>query len=76
MCHPGCATEGSECVWCDIEKKAVWVNGCFDVLHRGHLELFKFCKQIAGRDVEETFSTLQADLEMAERYNLKIKRGM
>ena len=30
----------------------VWTNGCFDVLHRGHLELFKFCKQIAGRDRE------------------------
>ena len=30
----------------------VWTNGCFDVLHRGHLELFKFCKQIAGRDGE------------------------
>ena len=30
----------------------VGTNGCFDVLHRGHLELFKFCKQIAGRDGE------------------------
>ena len=30
----------------------VWTNGCFDVLHRGHLELFKFCKQMAGRDGE------------------------
>jgi len=32
--------------------KISFVNGCFDVLHRGHLELFKFCKQIAGADGE------------------------
>ena len=29
-----------------MEEKIIWTNGCFDILHVGHIELFKYAKSM------------------------------
>ena len=29
--------------------KSIWTNGCFDILHRGHIELFRYAKSLGDR---------------------------
>ncbi len=41
-----------------MKKITVFTNGCFDILHRGHIELFKYSKKIGtylvvGIDTDE-----------------------
>ena len=31
--------------------KTVFTNGCFDIVHRGHLELLQFCKTVGDKVV-------------------------
>ena len=44
----------------------VFTNGCFDILHRGHIELFKYCKSlgnklIVGIDSDKRVKYLKGD---------------
>lgn len=32
------------------EPMKVFTNGCFDLLHRGHLSLLQYCRDLAGRE--------------------------
>ena len=43
--------------------KKIFTNGCFDILHRGHIELLKYCKSlgqvIVGINSDESVSNLK-----------------
>ena len=46
--------------------KKIWVNGCFDIIHRGHIELFKYAKSlgdflIVGLDTDSRISGNKGD---------------
>jgi D-beta-D-heptose 7-phosphate kinase/D-beta-D-heptose 1-phosphate adenosyltransferase len=54
IAYLNCGSEGkirsadslpAELNWCRKQNKTVvFTNGCFDVIHRGHIEFLKFCK--------------------------------
>ena len=49
-----------------MPDKVIWTNGCFDILHRGHIELFKYAKSlgnwlVVGVDTDERVKNSKGD---------------
>jgi D-beta-D-heptose 7-phosphate kinase/D-beta-D-heptose 1-phosphate adenosyltransferase len=49
-----------------LHKNIVWLNGCFDVLHMGHIKLFQRARQmglpvIVGIDSDERISSSKGE---------------
>jgi len=48
-----------------LTTKTIFTNGCFDILHRGHVELFKYCKSlgtvVVGLNSDESVRRLKGD---------------
>lgn len=50
--------------WDKSAEAVVWLNGCFDILHRGHIEMFKYasslgCRLVVGTDTDERIKRLK-----------------
>lgn len=48
------------------KKKIVFTNGCFDIIHIGHIELLKFCKSlgdflIVGLNTDDSIRRIKGD---------------
>lgn len=57
-------------------NKIVFTNGCFDVIHRGHVELLKYCKSLGnivyvGLNSDQSVKRLKGP---ARPYNLQKDR--
>jgi len=41
--------QGSVEIWSVYTLKNIWTNGCYDILHIGHIRLFEFAKSLGDK---------------------------
>jgi rfaE bifunctional protein nucleotidyltransferase chain/domain len=44
----------------------IWTNGCYDILHRGHIELFKKCRTLSDHIGLPFFVGIDSDSRVSE----------
>lgn len=49
-----------------VAPKTIWVNGCFDVVHAGHIDMLKYAKSlgqrlVVGLDIDERVKQSKGD---------------
>jgi len=57
----------------------VWTNGCFDILHPGHIELFKVAKSLGNRLIVGVDTDLKVKLDKGTNRpinNLEYRKAM
>jgi len=61
-----------------INKKVVFTNGCFDLIHSAHIELFKFCRSlgdivVVGLNSDESIKRLKGESRPIYKLEDRIK---
>jgi len=59
-------------------KKIIWVNGCFDIMHAGHIDMLKYAKSlgqklIVGLDTDERVRSNKGPSRPVNNLYLRVK---
>ena len=49
-----------------MKQKRIWTNGCFDILHCGHIELFRYAKSLGDKLIVGVDSDEKVKLDKGE----------
>jgi len=61
-----------------VTPKTIWVNGCFDVLHAGHIDMLKYARSlgqrlVVGLDTDERVSESKGPSRPINKYEFRRK---